>query len=94
MGLAQRSKVICTYRRGNFKIKDGRNRDLLTCIEAVSGSWVVLPPLIIYKGAAHYLGWHKFTGSHTGSENFHFSYSKRGWTERILAIEWLQKVFQ
>ena len=56
MELAQRSKVICTHRRGNFPIKDDRYRELLTCIEAVSGSGVVLPPLIIYKGAAHYLG--------------------------------------
>ena len=89
--LAQRSKVICTYLRGNSPIKDDGDREILTCIEAASGSGVVLPSLIIYKGAAHYLGWHKFTGSHTGSENFHFSYSKRGWTERKLAIEWLQK---
>ena len=94
MGLAKRLKVICTYRQGNFPVADDGNRELLTCIESVSAAGVVLPPLIIYKGAAHYLGWHKFTGSHTSSQEFHFSHSKRGWTNRILAMEWLTKIFE
>lgn len=40
------------------------------------------------------MGWHKFTGSQTQSEDFHFSYSPRGWTERIFAIQWLVQVFE
>ena len=73
---------------------DDDNRELLTCIESVSASVVVLPPLIIYKGAAHYLGWHKFTESHTNTQDFQFSHYKRGWTNRILAMEWLTKIFE
>lgn len=94
MRLAHRSKVICSNRQGNFPVADDGKRELLTCIESVSGAGVVLPPLIIYKGAAHDLGWHKFTGSHTLTLDFHFSYSKRSWTNSTLAMEWLTKVFQ
>lgn len=73
--LATRSKGICTYQQVNFPIAGG-NREILTWIEAVSADGTALPPLIIYKGTAHYLGWHRFIGSQAGREDFYFSYSK------------------
>ena len=86
MGLAARSKVICSYRYGSFPVSDDGNRELLTCIETVSAAGHVLPSCIIYKGTAHYMGWHTFTGSATGTEDFQFSYSPRGWTNRVLSL--------
>jgi len=61
MGLSEKSKVICTYKGRTFKMMDDGNRELLTDIESVSADGRVLPSLIIYKGANHYMGWHKFT---------------------------------
>ena len=59
MGLAQSSKVICSYQGGSkFKLPDDRNWELLTVIEYVSGDGRVIPSLIIYKDADHYMGWH------------------------------------
>jgi len=63
MGLAQSPKVICSYQGGSkFKLPDDGNQELLTVIECISGDGRVIPSLIIYKGANHYMGWHRFTG--------------------------------
>ena len=59
MGLSERSKVICPYKGRTFKMIDDGNRELLTVVPADGR---VLPSLVIYKGATHYMGWHKFTG--------------------------------
>jgi len=93
MGLAERSKVICTYRGRTFKIKDDGNRELLTAVESISVDGQVLPSLIIYKGATHYMGWHKFTRKDLESKNFRFTYSPKGWTDRILSMDWIENIF-
>ena len=94
MGLAQSSKVICSYEGGSkFKVPDDGNRELLTVIECVSGDGRVIPCLIIYKGATHYMGWHRFTGRDEESQKFRFSYARKGWTNRVLGMEWLVEVF-
>ena len=49
---------------------DDGNRELLTAIEYVSADGRVSPSLIIYKGATHYMGWHKFTGTDVESKSF------------------------
>lgn len=67
---------------------DDGNRELLTVIECVSADGRVLPSLIIYKGANHYMGWHKFTGQDTESKAFRFTYSPKGWTDRALSLDW------
>lgn len=93
MGLAACSEVICTYRQGNFPTGDDGNRELLTCIETVSAAGTFLPSFIIYRGRAHFMGWHGFTGRATNTRNLFFSYSKGGWTESASSIEWLKQLF-
>ena len=88
LGLAQTSKVICSSQGANrFKLLDDGNRELLIVIESVSGNGCVLPPLIIYKGLHHYMGWHHFTGQDKESQKFRFLYSPKGWTDRVLGME-------
>jgi len=57
-GISDRAKVICLYRgRGmTGKLATDGNREMITVVEAISGSGIVLPPLVIYKGAGHYMG--------------------------------------
>ena len=94
MGLAQASKVICSCEGGSkFKLPDDGNRELLTVIECVSGDGRVIPSFISYKGAHHYMGWHRFTDRDDISATFRFSYAAKGWTNRILGMEWLVEVF-
>ena len=93
IGLAERSKVIGTYKGRTFKMMDDGNRELLTAIESVSADGRVLPTLIIYKGATHYMGWHKFTGKDSEFKNFRFSYSPKGWTDRVLSLDWIENIF-
>lgn len=39
------------------------------------------------------MGWPNFTGKATETTEVFFTYSKRGWTERALTIEWLRQLF-
>ena len=85
LGLAQRSKVVCRHRKGSCirQAEDG-NRELITSIECVALDGDVLPPLIIYKGTNHYIGWHHFAKTEVGEADLRFSYSQKGWTNRTL----------
>jgi len=87
MGLFKQSKVIRTYKRQMFKMMDDGNQELLTVVESVSADERVLPPLIIYKRATHYMGWYKFTGQDDKSKQFRFSYSPKGWTDQVLSMD-------
>ena len=60
-GIADRSKVICKRlsKGRSGKVAENSNRELITVVEAISGDGMVLPPLVIYKGAAHYMGWYQ-----------------------------------
>ena len=44
MGLARRSKVICSNRQGNFPVADDGKRELLTCIEQFLELELYYPP--------------------------------------------------
>lgn len=97
MGVADRCKVICKEmgRGGSVEVGgDASGRELLTCIEVMSAgkSGHVLPTMIIYAGAGHYMGWHKLTDAR--ANNFRFSYSKKGWTNHVLSYAWLTEVFE
>ena len=88
MGLSQAWRVICSYDRGSkFELPDDGNRELLTVIECVFDDGCVIPPLIIYKGAHHYMSWHRFTGHDDKSKTFWFSYIQTGLTHRILEVQ-------
>lgn len=91
MGRSSRIKVIC--RRGkkrNFKTQDGI-RELITVIETISAGQFVIPPTVIYKGEAQYQGWHALVKA---GEKAYFSYSKKGWTNSDIGLEYLMKNFE
>ena len=91
MGRSTRVKVICKLGRKNTrKTQDGK-REIITVIETVSAAGVVLPPMIIYKGQAHYKGWSALVKA--GDKAF-FAISDKGWTSRSIGLEYLVKNFE
>ena len=87
---ALKVKVIC--RRGHrnpYYTQDG-NREMVIVIECVSAYGSLLPPMYIYKGSSHLMGWH---ASVHAQEKATFAWSKTGWTIRVLGLEWLVENF-
>ena len=58
LGVSAKCRVICRKGRKNSKYTHDGNRELITVLECVSAEGVVLPPLIVTKGANHYIGTH------------------------------------
>ena len=79
-GIADRAKVICRRlpRGMSGKVAIDGNRELITVVETISGDGYILPPLVIYKGAAHYMGWYQHLNPED-CDNWKFTYSKTGW---------------
>ena len=71
------------------KTTDG-NRELVTILESVSALGVAVPPMIIFKGKALYIGWMKDVEKHQAA---YFAHSDSGYTNDELTFEWLVKVF-
>ena len=58
LGQALKVKVICRKGRRNPRCTQNGNREMVTVIECVSADGSVLPPMYIYKGSSHRMGWH------------------------------------
>ena len=86
LGQALKIKVICRKGRRNPRYTQGGNREMVTVIECVSADGSVLPPMYIYKGSSHRIGWHAAVQA---QEKATFAWSKTGWTDRVLGLEWL-----
>jgi hypothetical protein len=54
LGILAKCRVICKKGRKNSKYTQNGNRELITVLECVSAKRVVLPPLVVTKGANHY----------------------------------------
>ena len=92
MGKSARVKVICVRgRKSPPLIKEG-NRELLTAIETMAADGTVLPPMIIYKGAAQYTSWHGYLNEE--DKDTVFSFSPKGWSNQVLGVEYLKLLFQ
>jgi len=91
MGLATRAKVLCRRGRRNPHVTHDGKRELVTVIETVFARGAALSPFVINKGKGHYLGWYR---NLTDKErSYRFSYSPKGWTDNLLALEWLKDLF-
>lgn len=91
MGRSSGVKVICKRAKKNtWKIQDGE-REIITVIETVSAAGVLLPPMIVYKGQAHYRGW---TALVKAGEKAFFAISDKGWTSRSIGLEYLTRNFE
>lgn len=86
MGQAAKVKVICKAGRKNPRLTHSGNRTWVTVIEAISAVGVVIPPMIINQGTAHYKGW--YAGVKT-QDVATFAYSPKGWTDSKLGMDWL-----
>lgn len=84
--------MICGRRgRGiTGKLAQDGNRELITVIETICGNGTVLPPLVIYKGAKHYMGWYQYLVDNSEAEDYLFAILPKGWTSRKLGMEWLK----
>ena len=87
MGVAKRCKVICCRRRRVPRLTQDGSREWVTVVETVSGDGRVLRPMIINKGAAHYMGWYaKLKKDDLAT----FGYSEKGWSNEYLGLKWLE----
>ena len=90
-GISDRAKVIVRWRERGMTAKvatDGK-RELITVIECISGDGQVLPPMIIYKGAGHYMGWYQHLDPEVVGD-YKFVYTSSGWTNQVLGLEWIK----
>lgn len=91
LGQALKVKVICRKGRKNPLYTQDGNREMVTVIEAISGDGRVLPPMYVYKGAKHLMGWHAAVKAEDLAT---FAWSPKGWTDSFLGLEWLEKNFE
>jgi hypothetical protein len=91
LGIALKVKVICRRGRKNPRYSQDGNREMVTVIECVSAAGKVLPPMYIYKGSVHLMGWHAGVEA---EEQATFAWSPKGWTDRELAMEWVERNFE
>ena len=90
MGTAMRCKVICRSARRTPKLTQDGSRDWVTVIEAISGDGHALPPMVINKGTAHYMGWYAYLKK---KDKAVFGVSPTGWSNEKLGLRWLSEVF-
>jgi len=91
LGQALKVKVICRKEYKNPRYSQDGNREMLTVIECVSADGRVIPPMYIYKGTMHWMGWHAGV---TSQQEATFAGSKKGWTDQELGLEWIKENFQ
>ena len=100
MGVANRSKVI--VRRGSKlqALCQDTNRELITIVECICADGTTVSPMIIFKGAAHYYGWHPDSATTSGdttsrdSDKFVYGFSDKGYIDYNLLLGWLQTAFE
>ena len=90
LGMAAKSKVVCRKGRRNPRFVHDGNRKLITVVEALSTTGIVLPPLVITKGSYHIAG-HHINGS--GGPGWRYAKSPNGWTSNELGLDWLKEMF-
>ncbi len=91
LGLALKVRVICHRGRRNPWYSQDENWEMVTVVQCVSAAGRVLPPMYIYKGSAHLMGWH--VGVEV-KEEATFAWSPKRWTDQQLGLEWLEKNFE
>ena len=91
LGVSAKCRVICRKGRKNPKYTQDGNRELITVLECVSAEGVVLPPLVVTKGAHHYIGMH-IKGQ--GGPGWVYGHSPKGWTSNEVGLGWLEYTFE
>ena len=71
--------------------KDPGSRAWTSFIECISATGVALPPAVIFRGKSVQQQW--FPVEKDGLEDWLFTATEKGWINRVVALEWLQRVF-
>ena len=58
LGQALKVNVICCVGEKNCHYTQDGNHDMVTVIECIAADGRDIPPMYIYKGGKHLLGWH------------------------------------
>ena len=69
-------------------------RELITVIETIcvnTAAQFILPPMAIFKGAAHCRGWHTELRKEGGNADAIFAYIPKGYTTNELGTSWLER---
>lgn len=91
-GRAQSQKVLVHGEKKaatSFKTQPGQ-RESATVIECIGHQ--IPPPMIIFKGNAHMLGW--FHHQQLIPPNWAFAVTKNGWTNQDIGLDWLKRCFE
>ena len=91
LGQPLKVKVICRRGRKNPRYTQDGNREMVTVIECISADGRVIPPMYIYKGSRHLLGWHAGVQD---KEQATFTRSTEGSTDNELGLEWVEQNFE
>ena len=84
LGKANRAKVMaCAGRLPPRTTHDG-TRELITVIEACGAKQGMLPPMVVFKGTAHYKGWYTEATEETHA---YFAYSPKGYTTDEIGLQ-------
>ena len=87
--LEPRLSVIEGEKRASYSSRNSRNGNL---VETICAAGYALPPIVINKGSAQYMG--LYTNLTATMADYHFSYSPNGWTEDAVALKWLTELFE
>jgi hypothetical protein len=87
LGVLAKYKVICKKSKKSPKYAQDGCRELITVVECVSAVGKVLPPLVMTKGADHYMRTHN---RGEGGPDWVYAHSLKGWTSNTIGLEWLE----
>jgi len=93
LGRSVKVKVIVRRGRKNPRYTQGGKPEMVTMIECISADGCVLPPIFIYKGTKHLLGWYADVKKDLDAGKATFAWSTKGWTNNELGLEWLERNF-
>jgi hypothetical protein len=90
LGVTSREKVICMSKRRSPRVILEGGREWITLLETISASGQTLPPFVVYKGEAQYMGWHNYVERDEAT----FALPPNGWTNNITGLKYLVEHFQ
>jgi 4-hydroxybenzoate polyprenyltransferase len=90
-GQGTNGMVVGSVKTRAVQRKDPGSRAWTSFIECISATGVALPPAVIFKGKSVQQQW--FPVEKDGLDDWLFTATEKGWTDRAVALEWLQRVF-
>jgi hypothetical protein len=91
LGQALKVTMICRRDRKNPHCTQNGNREMVTVIEYISADGRVIPPMYIFKGSRHLLGWH---AGMKDKEQATYAWPTKGWTDNELGLDWVEQNFE